>query len=354
MTEFLAKTFYNNTIEQWSKALITALLAILFAKIIYWIISRVSKKLVSKTKGKLDDILVRSLEQPVIVGVAMWGFSIGYQFLTFQGSVEKYIEKAFFLALAINVTWLIARLVDSLIREYVIPLTEKSESNFDDQLMPILQKGTRSIIWSLGLIIGLNNAGYDVNALIAGLGIGGIALAMAAKDTISNVFGGMMVFVDKPFKIKERIKINGFDGTVVEIGLRTTRIKTLEGRIVSIPNNKFTGNEVENISLEPTRKVVLNLGLTYSTTAEKIQFAIKTLKTIAEENQHVDENYLVSFNGFNDSSLNILFIYYIKKEGDILDTQTEMSLEILSKFNAHQLDFAFPTQTIHAEILKPA
>lgn len=350
MKDFFEKTFYNNTIEQWGKALITALIAVIFAKIAYWVISKIARKFTEKTKGKLDDILINSLEQPVVVAVTLWGFSIGYQFLTFSKKFDGYMQKAFFLAVAINVTWLLARLVDSLIREYLIPLTEKTESNFDNQLMPILQKGTRSIIWMMGIIIGLNNAGYDVNALIAGLGIGGIALAMAAKDTISNVFGGMMVFIDKPFRINERIKIDGYDGTVVEIGLRCTRIKTLEGRIVTVPNNKFTGNEVENVTVEPTRKVVLNLGLTYDTKPDRVQFAISQLKEIAANHEFVDENYLVSFNGFNDSSLNILFIYYIKKEGDILNTQTDMSLEILSRFNNHNLEFAFPTQTVHAQI----
>jgi len=350
MKDFLEKTFYNNTIEQWGKALITALIAVIAAKIVYWFIAKVTKQITDKTKGKLDDIVINSLEQPVVVGVTLWGFSIGYQFLSFSEKVDAYAQKAFFLAVAINVTWLLARLVDSLIREYLIPLTEKTESNFDDQLMPILQKGTRSVIWTLGIIIGLNNAGYDVNALIAGLGIGGLAMAMAAKDTISNVFGGMMVFIDKPFRINERIKIDGYDGTVIEIGLRCTRIKTLEGRIVTIPNNKFTGNEVENVTAEPSRKVVLNLGLTYDTAPDKVQFAINQLKEIADNHEFVDDNYLVSFNGFNDSSLNILFIYYIKKEGDILNTQTDMSLEILSRFNANNLEFAFPTQTVYAQM----
>jgi MscS family membrane protein len=350
MKDFFEKTFYNNTIEQWGKAMVTALIAVIFAKIAYWVISKIAKKFTEKTKGKLDDILINSLEQPIVVAVTLWGFSIGYQFLTFSEKIDSYMQKAFFLAVAINVTWLLARLVDSLIREYLIPLTEKTESNFDNQLMPILQKGTRSVIWMMGIIIGLNNAGYDVNALIAGLGIGGIALAMAAKDTISNVFGGMMVFIDKPFRINERIKIDGYDGTVVEIGLRCTRIKTLAGRIVTVPNNKFTGNEVENVSVEPTRKVLLNLGLTYDTKPDRVQFAISQLKEIAANHEFVDENYLVSFNGFNDSSLNILFIYYIKKEGDILNTQTDMSLEILSRFNDNNLEFAFPTQTVHAQM----
>ena len=135
----------------------------------------------------------------------------------------------------------------------------------DDQLLPVVRKGLRATIWILGILVALNNAGYNVGALLAGLGIGGLALAMAAKDTVANIFGGVTIFTDKPFKINERIKLGGFDGTITEIGIRSTRLKTLEGRVVTIPNAKFTGGMVENVSMEPSRKVVLNLGLVYDT-----------------------------------------------------------------------------------------
>lgn len=346
MTDFFNQTFYNNTIEQWAKALFTALIFIILARAGYWLFSKIVQKATERTKGKFDDIVVNALKQPVIAGITLWGFFVSYKFLHFSDAFDLTLKKGFFFIVALNVTWFIARLSDALIREYLIPLAEKTESDFDDQLMPIIQKGTRSVIWLMGIIIGLNNAGYDVNALIAGLGIGGLALAMAAKDTISNIFGGVMVFIDKPFKINERIKINGFDGTVVEIGLRCTRIKTLEGRIVTIPNNSFTGNAVENITLEPSRKVVLNLGLTYDTTPENIELAMQLLKQINEESKNTEENTVISFNTFGDFSLGILFVYYIKKESDIPTTQSEMSLAILKAFNTRKLEFAFPTQTI--------
>ena len=172
---------------------------------------------------------------------------------------------------------------------------------------------------------------------------------MAAKDTIANIFGGFMIFMDKPFKLKDRIKIVGVDGTVKEIGLRSTRIQTLEGRLVTIPNMKFTENPVENVSAEPHRKVVLNLGLTYDTTPKKMELALKTLKSIAKKNKNIDEKILLSFNGFGDFAMNILFIYYIKKSSDILETQTKMNTAILTEFNKNKLEFAFPSQTIYTK-----
>ena len=116
-----------------------------------------------------------------------------------------------------------------------------------NQIGPILRKSVRSIVWILGVITAMNNAGYDVAALLAGVGIGGLALAMAAKDFVANIFGGIAVFVDKPFQVGDRIVVNGIDGTVQEIGIRSSRLITLEGRRVTIPNNSFTNSPVRTL-----------------------------------------------------------------------------------------------------------
>ncbi|MBW6482669.1 MAG: mechanosensitive ion channel family protein [Vicingaceae bacterium] len=347
MNEFLAKEFYYNTVSQWGISLFIILLSVVLGKIIIWIFSNIIKKLTSKTKGKLDDILVDTIQQPLIFGVIIFGIWLGISQLTFPETILTWLAKVYHILITINITWLIARLLDAIIKEYIIPLTEKTESTLDDQVIPVVRKGLRSTIWILGIIIALNNAGYDVTALIAGLGIGGLALAMAAKDSVSNIFGGIMIFTDKPFKVGDRIKINGFDGSIEEIGIRTSRMRTLENRLVTIPNAVFIGNMIENISAEPTRKVVLNIGLVYETKAEQMEKAISLLKEIGLQNPNVEDNILLSFNNFGDFSLGILFIYYIKKDSNILETQTEINLEILRQFNANGLEMAFPTQTLY-------
>jgi MscS family membrane protein len=172
---------------------------------------------------------------------------------------------------------------------------------------------------------------------------------MAAKDTVANIFGGITIFMDKPFKIGDRIIIEGYDGTVKEIGLRSSRMETLEGRIVTMPNSKFAESPVENISLEPGRKIRLNLGLTYDTTPKQMDKAMSILKDIAKKNKSVKADTTISFNAFGDFALNIIFIYFIKKSADILDTQSEINMEILKQFNKNKLDFAFPSQTIYTK-----
>lgn len=347
MKEFLAKEFYHNTVGDWGITLLIILASVVAGKIIYWFFGTVVKKLTEKTETKIDDIIVDMIEEPVVLALTIAGLWYGLHRLEFTDGWYELMGSVYSILLTINVTWLIARLLDAIIKEYIIPLTEKTESDLDDQIVPIVQKGLKSAIWILGVIVALNNAGYDVTAMIAGLGIGGLALAMAAKDSVSNIFGGIMVFTDKPFTMGDRIKIGGFDGTITEVGIRTSRMRTLEGRLVTIPNSQFTGNMVENVSEEPTRKVVLSLGLTYDMTSEKMEKAIDILKSISAENKDIEENITVGFNSFGDFSLGITFIYYITKGSDIMNTQTAMNLAILKQFAEHELDMAFPTQTVY-------
>jgi len=372
--------YYGNTIVEYLICLGIILGGFIAAKLLYWLSKNVIKKLTKKTKTNLDDIIVDKVEEPVVFGLILATTWYGLSWLHFPITdivgihektgdiiqwdllgldeiqdyvknayswVEAFIHNIFNFLIVINITWLFARLADALIEEYIVPITEKSKSDLDDQLLPIFRKGLKIIIWVMGIIIGLNNAGYDVGAVLAGLGIGGLAFALAAQDTVKNFFGGIMIFADKPFAIGDRIQIGDIDGTVKEIGIRSTRVETLAGRIVTVPNSMFSDDAVENVDLEPSRKIVLNLGLTYDMKADQMEEAMQTLKDIAKDNSaHIKEDVFVGFNSFGDFSLGIIFIYYIKKEADILNAQTAMNLDILRRFGDKGLEMAFPTQTI--------
>jgi MscS family membrane protein len=346
MREILDNTYYNNTLYDWGVSLLIILLSVILAKLVYYVIKRFVKTATAKTSSTLDDLLVDMLEEPIVVFIVLIGTSYALKQLIFPGWLDLWLNKVIFIAVTINFTWLIARLIDAIIREYVVPLTEKTESDFDDQVVPIARKGIRTIIWILGIILALNNAGYDVAALLAGLGLGGLALAMAAKDTVSNIFGGVTIFTDKPFKVYDRIKIDGYDGIVEEVGIRSTRIRTLEGRLITVPNHYFTDNILENVTSEPSRKVILKLGLIYDTTPEQLEKALSILKEIHANDPGLNEKIWLTFDSYGDFSLGITFIYYIIPGNDIPDTQTRINLEVLKQFNAAGLEFAFPTQTI--------
>ena len=345
--QILTKTYYNNTIADWGKALLIVVAALVVGKILYWISKNLVSKLTSKTKTKIDDLILDLIEEPIVVGFTAAGIWYGLQMLTMSDKTQEWIWNGFQFVIVLAITWMVARLLNSIFTFYLAPLAEASENDLDDQVLPIIRKGTSITVWSIGIIVALNNAGFEVGAVLAGLGIGGLALAMAAKDTVSNFFGGVTIFVDQPFKLGDRVKVSGFDGTIEEIGIRSTRMRTLAGTLVTIPNSIFSESSVENVSEEPTRKVSLNLGLTYDTTPESMKQAMSTLREIAADNDHLEEKIVLSFNAFGDFAMNILLIYYIKKDADIMETQTEVNMEVLRLFNAAGLEFAFPTQTLY-------
>ena len=349
---FLQKLFINNKVEDWLYALGIALAAIVVARMVYWAIEKYVKKLTEKTQTKIDDILINTIEKPMVAASGLAGVWFGVNYLSFSESVDHWINSFFAVLITLVGAWLITRLFDSLVDEYLAPILANTETDLDDVLLPIVRRGVKVIIWVMALIMALDNAGYDITTVLAGLGVGGLALALAAQDSAKNIFGVFTVFTDTPFKPGERIKAGGYDGTVTEIGLRSTKIKTLEGRTVVIPNAEFSNSAIENVSSEPARKVSLNLGLTCDMDEKKIEKAMQILHDIVAENKEaIQEKPSVGFNAFGDFSLNVVFVYYIKKGADTLGTQTKVNLEILKRFNKSKIELAFPTQTI---LTKPA
>ncbi len=353
MTEFFQKQFYWNTVGEWGIALVIIIASVLLGRVVFWLLSNVVKKLTSKTKTRIDDIIIDMVEEPVAFAVSLLGIWYGLDSLNLPDAGHIWINRIYYLLVIFNVAWLINRVLDALIQEYLLPIVERSDSDLDDQLLPILKKGLHAAVWIMAVIIGLNNAGYDVGALIAGLGIGGLAFALAAQDSVANLFGAFTVFLDKPFTVNERIKVGSLDGIVEEVGLRSTKLRNFEGRLVFIPNKVFASAEIENVTSEPNRRVVVMLGLTYDTTDDRVEEAKNILKGIHEANLDVlEEKVFILFDSFGDFSLNLKFQYYIKSGEDVMGIPSMINMAILKQFNAAKLDFAFPTQTILASLEK--
>lgn len=346
---FLDEKFLGNSVEDWGIAMGIILGAFIATKVAYWIIANIVKKLTKKTKTNLDDVLIETLEKPIIYSILILGYWIAIHYLDLSGNpgVLLFLQGVANVAIVITLTSIVSRIFDALVSEIVQPYVEKSDGGADNYMLPIIRKVTKSIIWVFGIIIGLDNIGFDITAMIAGLGIGGLALALAAQDSVKNIFAGIMIFLDKPFKMKDRIQIEGFDGIVEEVGLRSTRVRTLDGRIVTIPNSTFTDNSVVNVTSQPALKITLNLGLTYDTSDLDMQKGVDILREIVADNSEIlEQDCSVGFKDFGDFSLGILFLYYIKPEAHWLDSQNTISKDVLKRFNAAGLDFAFPTQTL--------
>lgn len=348
MEEFLSYEFYGNTIGAWAGAFCLVILVAVIAKAVYWALSTLGRKLTAKTEARLDDIVLDMIEEPIVVAVALGGTWYSINTLNLPEGLTLWVGKVVYIVGVLLFAWLLTRLFEALVEEYVVPFVEETESDFDDQLLPILRRGVRMAIWALAVIVGADNAGYDIGAVIAGLGIGGLAFALAAQDSVANLFGGVTIFVDQPFTIHDRIVVEEFDGYVREIGLRSTRIETLNNRMVTIPNSRVANASVTNISSEPAKRETLILGLTYGTSHERLGQAMDILRDICEDTEGVEVERVI-MDSFGAYSLNLECVYHIAVEYDPWIKRGEFNYEVLRRFNEAGLDFAFPTQTLHLE-----
>lgn len=321
-----------------------------FGKVLYFIMENIVNKFAAKTETKFDDLIVEAFGPPFIFFTAILGFYMGSKYLDLTESLSGVFSYITQVLVIIGVSWLLIRFLDNLVKYYLVPLSSRTKSDLDDHLIPIIRKLINVIIVIIAGLMILDKFGFNINSILAGLGLGGLAFALAAKDLLANLFGGVAIFTDQPFKIGHRIKIQGFDGTIQQIDLRTTKLKTLDGTQVTIPNSKFSEDCIENITREPARKIKFSIGLTYDTKPDKVQKGIDIIWEILRKNKFInDKDSSVYFDEFADYSLNIKVIYFIDAKGDwptIYKTKHEINTEILKRFNKEKLNFAFPTQTV--------
>jgi MscS family membrane protein len=222
----------------------------------------------------------------------------------------------------------------------------------DEMFATMVRKSLRvTILVILSLYIIESLSGKPIGTILAGLGVGGLAVALAAQETLKNFFGSLVIMSDKPFRVGERVKFDSYDGMIETVGFRSTRIRTLEGHLVTVPNSEVAARAVENIGQRPYIRRLTNITITYDTPPEKVERAVEILKQILNnhEGMHPDRPPRVYFNEFNDASLNLLMIYWYEPPDFwmFVDFNQRVNMEILRRFNEEGIDFAFPTQTIH-------
>lgn len=343
---------WNNPLSEWLISLLIIIGGFLIGRLVFFFFTKILTKITTKTSIRLDDILVTNFKAPFVFAIIIGSLWFSLRRLDFAENVDSWFGKIYAFLIILNLTWAISNFVKTLLQEYLLPYSQRENSKLDSNIFIILERISRYTIWFVGIVIALHNIGVEIGTLIAGLGIGGVAVALAAQDTLKNLFGGITLFIDRPFKIGDRIKIGTIDGFVKDIGLRSLRIRTLDERTITIPNYQVVDSTLENISSEPNRRVQLRLGLTYDTTPEKMELAMTILRNMPLQIKEITKEVDVSFIEYGDFALQILFIYRVRKDKDIFKTQSIVNLEILRQFNANGLEFAFPTQTIYSKSIE--
>lgn len=237
---------------------------------------------------------------------------------------------------------------------YFYKLTQRTENKLDEQVVPILKRSLQAVIILWAIFQALNLLEVNVTALIAGVSIGGLAIALAAQDTVKNLIGSAMIFVDKPFQIGDYIDLGGFSGTVEEVGFRTTRIRKSDSSLVAVPNGVIANQSITNMGVRVYRLFQTQLGITYGTPPEKIELFTESLKQLISSHPHTQkEGYYVHLSGLGDSSVNILFRapLQVADYATELKVKEELLLAILRIADSLEISFAFPSSSLYVETM---
>jgi MscS family membrane protein len=287
--------------------------------------------------------------------IRIWLFAIGIYavdgLLPLSQAIARFATTAVSVLGAVAVVFFAYRLLDVL--EYELTrFTKREDTKLDLNFVKLVRMLTSVMVVVFGAVyIFQAITGKPLNAVLAGLGIGGLAVALAAQDTLRNFFGSIMIMLDKPFVVGDRVTVEGVDGPVEDIGFRSTRIRTFTGHLVAVPNEKMAKINIENIGRRPSIRRLTNITITYDTSPEKVERALTIIKDILNNHKGMDPEFppRVYFNEFNDASLNLMMIYWYFPPDywDFLAFNERVNLQIMKAFEAEGIEFAFPTTTTY-------
>ena len=337
---------------QFAYLFLLAFMALVAGLLAQRLVSERFLRLAKRGHIQLSPEVLRSTRGPLTVFavglVALWGIP------DLQLSVQLSRILIFFATAATSLAVVVvaSRVVD-IIAAFFARRAELTDSKLDDQVIPLASRAIKTGIWIIGIVVTVQNLGIDVTGLVAGVGVGSLAFALAAQDTVENLFGSMTIFTDRPFQIGDWVIIDGsIEGVVEEVGFRSTRIRTFAGSVVSVPNAKVANSTVDNMGQRSLRRVKSTFGLTYDTPPDLVQGFVNDVRALLKSHQHVaNATREVHLAGFGDSALTVMMYFFL----DVPDWTTELEakadiyLEILRIAERHGVRFAFPSMSVYME-----
>ena len=349
----------DNEWYNWAGLLGAIFLGLLAGKICASLLTRFAARL-SLRGWIVRSHVFKDLVGPAKLALLALGLTLGLGGLAgISAPLQLFVGRMLLLLYSLAVFWYAFNLV-SVVEVVLTRITAKTPSTLDEQLVPLTRKALRVFLVVLGAMFIVDNVfKQDIGTWLAGLGIAGLAVSLAAQDSLKNLFGSLTILFDQPFQLGERIAFGGHDGVVEEIGFRSTKVRTATGHLVTIPNSNIVNDPVENIARRPSIRRTMNVTITYDTPREKIEQAVRILRDILEEDgirepihQVINGSEApprVYFNDFNAESLNIIVYYWFTPTEwwDFLEFNNDFNMELLRRFNEEGIEFAFPTQTLY-------
>ena len=360
--DFLNYEFLGNSITDYLYFTASFFIGLLLIIPIRLFISKLLFKLFGKDNDQNDNEKFNSLlKKPLQYFLTLLVLYFSVQFISlpeFLSSTDggdlnlvEYLDKAFNLFLLITIFWTINRAID-FIGFKLKNKALKTESKVDDQLIPFAIDIAKVLTIVLALVMILGNV-FDVNvtALVTGLGIGGVAFALASKESLENLLGSFTIFFDKPFTVGDTITLGGVTGTVEKVGFRSTRIRTFDKSVVTVPNKNIISAELDNLGARPVRRVKFNIGLTYDTSVENIKNIVDDIQKLIDEHPMTNQDGKVRFLEFGPSSLDIMVLYYVDSPDweVLIDAKQKINFDIIDIVNKYKCEFAFPSTSVYIE-----
>lgn len=344
MQEFLNQTFWGNTLQTYAVAIGIFIVGLIMVKVLQKIVLYRLKKWAEKTETTLDDLLIKSIEKSIIPLLYFGVFYSALTSLTFIERISNIIE----IASLFVITFFIVRFISSSIMftlTYFIKKQERGEEKARQlRGMTVL---INIFVWVIGIVFLMDNLGFDISAVIAGLGIGGIAIALAAQAILGDLFSYFVIFFDRPFEVGDFINVGDKVGTVEYTGIKTTRVRALTGEQLVFSNTDLTNSRIHNFKKMQERRVLFRLGVVYQTPTAQLEEIPKLVREIIENHNDVrfDRGH---FSTYGDFSLNFEFVYFVIGSDYVkyMDTQQSINLKIYSEFERRGIEFAYPTQTL--------
>jgi small-conductance mechanosensitive channel len=344
----LESVYLGNTVE----AYLQALAMVVGIALVLWIIEKVVvvrlHRLAMKTKNELDDYFVELIMDLGVPVYAFIGLYIASRSLVLSPSAERILNIAFVIFLTIKVVQILQHLAIYLIaRAYL----RRGEGD-PNRAAAVRNLGliARIALWAIGLVFILDNLGIRVTGVVAGLGIGGIAVALAAQTVLEDAFSSFSIFIDRPFEVGDFIIVGDLLGTVQHVGFKTTRIRSLHGEELIFSNKDLTNSRIQNYKRMQERRIPFELGVVYQTRLEKMQKIPVMIREIVEsvDGARFDRTHFKAYGAF---SLDIEVVYYVLSPdyNTYMDIQQEINFRIMEAFEREGIEFAYPTQTLFLE-----
>lgn len=327
------------------------LLTYIARKIVGYLFANWLHRMAVKTSWKFDDKMIPAMRGPVGWMVFVIGMFIALTVLNLSPDWDKAVVLGVKAASMVVIFWGLLRAVD-VFSETMMEVAEDRGMGVHG-FIPLIQKAVRTFLFIIAVIAVAQTWGYSVSSLLAGLGIGGLAVALAAQETLGNFFGSVSLIADRPFKVGDWIQVGSkVDGDVEEIGMRSTKVRTWSKSLMSIPNKVLANEIIENWSKMPKRRVKQYIGITYSTPADSMHDLVEDIKGLLKEDEGVQQDFiLVNFTDFGESSLQILVYYFTSTTAwlEHMDIRQRINIKIMKAVEARGAAMAFPTRSLQFE-----